>query len=60
MEFGFYRRETARMAGSYAAHSETLRTENGRRKGTESAQRDKPLDGYSGEAPSSYMPKRAL
>ena len=32
-------------AGSYAAHSEMLRTEKGRRKGTESAQRDKPLDG---------------
>jgi len=54
-----YRRETAQTAGTYAAHSEMLRTENGRRKGTESAQRDKPLDGSRSEAPS-YMPKRAL
>ena len=34
-------------AGSYAARSEMLRTEKGRRKGTESAQRDKPLDGLT-------------
>jgi len=39
------------MAGSYAAHSEMLRTENGMRKGTETAQRDKPLNGSRGEAP---------
>jgi len=37
-----YRGETAWTAGSYAAHSEMLRTEKGR-KGTESAQRDNPL-----------------
>ena len=30
-----------------------LRTEKGRKKGTESTQRDKPLDGSRGEAPSS-------
>ena len=47
-----YRRETAWTAGS--AHSEMLRTENGRRKGTENEQRDKPLDGSRGEAPSLY------
>ena len=29
-----------------------LRTEKGRRKGTERAQRDKPLDGSRGKAPS--------
>jgi len=46
-----YRREMARTAGSYAAHSEMLRTEEGRRKGTDSAQRNKPLDGFRGEAP---------
>ena len=39
-------------AGSYAAHSEMLRTEKGRRKGTESAQRDKPIDGSRREDPS--------
>ena len=39
-------------AGSYAAHSEMLRTGKGRRKWTKSAQRDKPLDGSTGEAPS--------
>jgi len=42
----------AAAAGSYAAHSEMLRTEKGRRKETESAQRDKPLDGSRVEAPS--------
>ena len=31
-----------------------LPTEKGRRKGTESAQRDKPLDGSRGEASSFY------
>ena len=41
-------------AGSYAAHSEMLRTEKGRRKGTESAQRDKPLGGFRCKAPSMY------
>jgi len=35
-------------AGSYAAHSEMLQTEKGRRMRTESAQRDKPLDGSRG------------
>jgi len=39
-------------AGSCATHSEMLRTEKARRKGTESAQRDKPLDWSRGEAPS--------
>jgi len=34
------------MAGSYAGHSEMLLT--GRRTGTESAQRDKSLDGCRG------------
>jgi len=29
-----------------------VQTEKGRKKGTESAQRDKPLDGSRGEAPS--------
>jgi len=38
--------------GSYAAHSEMLRTEKGRRKGTESAERDKAVDWSKGEAPS--------
>jgi len=38
--------------GSYAAHSEMLRTEKGRRKGTESTQYDKPLDGSRDKAPS--------
>jgi len=47
-----YCREMAQTAGSYAAHSEMLWTEKGRRKGTESVQRDKPLDGSRGEAPS--------
>ena len=37
-------------AGSYAAHSEMLRTEKGRRKGTKSAQCNKLLDGSRGEA----------
>jgi len=32
-----YRRETVRTAGSYAAHSEMLQTERGKRKGTECA-----------------------
>jgi len=45
-----YSRETPRTAGSYAAHSEMLRTEKGRKKGTESAQRDNPPDGSKGEA----------
>jgi len=40
------------MAGSYAVHSGMLRTEKGRRKGTESVQRDKPLDRSRGKAPS--------
>jgi len=40
-------------AGSYAAHSEMLRTEKGRRKGTDSAQRDKPR----GEAPNILNPQ---
>jgi len=40
-------------ASSYAAHSEMLRIGKGRRKGTESAQRDKPLDRSRGEAASS-------
>jgi len=34
-----------------SAHSEMLRTEKGTRKETESAQRDKPLEGSRGEAP---------
>ena len=38
--------------GSYAVHSEILRTEKGRRKGTEGTQRDKPLNGSRGKAPS--------
>jgi len=46
-----YHRETARMAGSYAMHSEMLQTENWRRKGTESMQCNKPLNGSRGKAP---------
>jgi len=47
-------------AGSYAAHSEILRTEKGMRKGTDSAQRDKPLDESRGEVPSHYNARANL
>jgi len=46
-----YCREMARTASSYAAYSEMLRNEKGRRKGTETVQRDKSLDGSRGKAP---------
>jgi len=45
-----------KLATTGSVHSEMLQTEKGRRKGTQSAQRDKPLD----EAPGLYRAHVAI